>query len=439
MKYQISLKMFVTLAFLLLAGVLVTGYSLLSAHYYRMGMDSVTASNMEETARSYIRLVPSAKRIQFENFRGYRIASSWSHVPLDLKDIFESVPPEPGFSIKREQNNWFNRPNFVYFVYRFQNSNDTLYVIRRGSRATAPPLIGRNAAESRRMLLVISGSIAGLLGITILILLRRVSRPVASLGQWARSLNADNLSEPPPDFSYPELNDLAHLITTSLSSAQESLDREQRFLRHASHELRTPITVMRNNIELLHKIKETTGPKRIAIQEQAIDRMDRASLNMQYLTETLLWLSKKEMQKLPVKQFELNILVEELVEEMTYLLDRKEVQLKLETSPCTVVLPEFPVRIVLGNLIRNAFQHTWEGCITIHQQDHRVVVFNPQLPAGTNQHELGFGLGLQLTTQLTKKLEWQYIDESTPGIHQVSIIFERSCVRAPQSKRKGDR
>ena len=430
MKSQISLKLFVTLAFLLLAVVLVTGYSLLSAHFYRMGMDSVTASSMEEAARNYVKLVPPAKRIQFENFRGYRIASNWNLVPLDLQGAFGAKPPEQGLSIKVKQDNWFDHPKFVYFVYRYQDDNGTLFVTRRGSRATAPPLIGRNAAKSRKMLFAISASIAGLLGITILLLLRRVSRPVGSLGQWARSLNADNLSEAPPDFSYPELNDLARLIRNSLSSVQESLDREHSFLRHASHELRTPITVMRNNIELLHKIKETTGPEQIGLREKSIDRMDRASLNMQYLTETLLWLSRKEMQTLPDKQIQLDSLLEEMVEEMKYLLARKDVELKVETNPCTVFLPEFPVRIVLGNLIRNAFQYTWEGCINIRQQNNCVAVFNPQSPEGADQNELGFGLGLQLTTQLTQKLDWKYVDESTPSTHQVSIIFDSG--HAPQ-------
>ena len=61
-KKQISLKLFVTLAFFLLILVLVAGYSLLSAHYYRMGMHSVTASNMEQVARSYFKLGPPANR-----------------------------------------------------------------------------------------------------------------------------------------------------------------------------------------------------------------------------------------------------------------------------------------------------------------------------------------------------------------------------------------
>jgi signal transduction histidine kinase len=174
---------------------------------------------------------------------------------------------------------------------------------------------------------------------------------------------------------------------------------------------------------LFNKIKDSTDPERIFQVDKVMDRIDRASLNMQYLTETLLWLSRQEMQTLPCKVLELDKLLEELVDEMSYLLDRKEVSLQVDTTPCTTQLPEFPVRIVLGNLIRNAFQHTWEGCISIKQEGSTVIVFNPQSPAGVEQHELGFGLGLQLTIRLTDKLGWKYVDDSTADTHHVSVVL----------------
>jgi signal transduction histidine kinase len=433
MKRQISLKLFVTLAFLSLGVVLVTGYSMLSAYYYRIGMESITASNMEAAAHSYIELVPPARRTPLDNFRGYRIATDWEQIPQTIKEVFRTPPTQPGFTVKEGRNKWFGPPDSIYFVYRYQNNDQTLFVTRQGSKETAPPLIGRNAAESRKMLFVISISIAGVLGGVIMLLLRRVSRPVAALGQWAHSLNADNLSKPLPDFSYPELNDLAGLIRTSLSSVQESLAREHRFLHYASHELRTPITIIRNNIELLRKIKETQDSGYLSQQEKVISRIDRASLNMQYLTETLLWLSRKEMESLPSKSIQLDRMLAQLVEEMEYLLDRKEVKLKLDTSPCTVFLPEFPVQIILGNLIRNAFQYTWEGCISIFQNGNRVIVSNPQSPAGTGQNDVGFGLGLQLTAQLTKKLNWRYVDESTADTHKASITFGCDYVKPTEN------
>lgn len=423
MRQRISLKLFVTLAFLLLAVVLVIGYSLLSAHYYHKGMDSITASNMEEAARSYVNSVPAAKRQKLDRFRGYLVARSWDQMPLDLQTTFVVPPSEPGFSIKGKNSHWFKPPDVMYFVFRYQDGNETLFLCRRGSRATAPPLIGRNAADSRNMLLAISVSIAGVLAVTILLLLRRVSGPVTALGQWARSLDSNNLSQPPPDFSYPELNELAGLIRSSLSSVQESLDHEHSFLRHASHELRTPIAIIRNNVELLHKLENTREPERTLHQAKVIERIDRAGLNMQHLTETLLWLGRNEGEVLAGKQLQLDSVLLQLVEEMMYLLSKKEVELKIETTPCTVFLPEVPTRIVLANLIRNAFQHTWEGRITIHQQGNRVVISNPQAPADSEQQDLGFGLGLQLTSQLTKKLGWIYADESVPSTHRASIIF----------------
>lgn len=423
MKHHISLKLFVTLAFLLLAGVLVTGYSLLSAHYYRMGMKSIMASNMEEAARSYIELVPLAKRNQLNNFRDYQVTANWSQMPLEILNFLAVPPSEQGLTIKGNRSSWLKPPEILCFIYRYQDEGNTLFVSHWGARATAPPIIGHNTAESMKILLAISSAIAGVLGITIFLLLRRVSQPVAALGQWARSLDEDNLSNPPPDFFYPELNDLAGLIKNSLSSVQESLDRERTFLRHASHELRTPISIIRNNVELLHKIEENNAAEKTGQHQKVIGRIDRASLNMQSLTETLLWLSRKEIEKLPGKKLDLGKLPHELVEEMSYLLDRKEIEVKINTNPCTVFLPEFPVRIVLGNLIRNAFQHSWHGCINIHQKGSQITIINPRSPEGADQNDLGFGLGLQLTIQLTNKLGWRYIDESTPATYQTSIIF----------------
>jgi len=166
-----------------------------------------------------------------------------------------------------------------------------------------------------------------------------IAKPVTALAQWARALDSENLSQPPPDFPYPELNELAGLIRTSLSFVQDSLEREHRFLRHASHELRTPIAIIRNNIELLHKLKDQREPERTVQQQKVIDRIDRAGLTMQHLTETLLWLSKDEIVPLAGQKLDLPRLLQELVEEMTYLLSGKEVQLMLTTDPCTIFLP----------------------------------------------------------------------------------------------------
>jgi signal transduction histidine kinase len=145
------------------------------------------------------------------------------------------------------------------------------------------------------------------------------------------------------------------LIQTSLCSVQQSFEREHRFLRHTSHELRTPISIIRNNIELAHKIKNSSDHDWSTKLVQIIDRIDRASLNMQHLTETLLWLSRDALEPLPEQKIDLDPLIRQLADEMRYLLSSKAVELELSTEHCKVTLPEIAARIVLGNLIRNAF------------------------------------------------------------------------------------
>ncbi len=80
-------------------------------------------------------------------------------------------------------------------------------------------------------------------------------------------------------------------------------------------------------------------------------------------------------------------------------------------------------RIVLGNLIRNAFQHTWKGQVIISQQGSQISIINRQFNADIDvaPTELGFGLGLQLTAQLTEKLGWPYQNIANENGHKVIL------------------
>lgn len=430
MKHQVSLKLVVVVAFLSLAVVLVLGYSLLSSHFFHKGLESGAARNMEEITSSYVQSVPYESRNQLNTFSGFSIGRTWEQLPLEIREAFDNVPPSAQipFKVQGEHSKRFGPPDSMAFIFLYidKNSHENLFVGRRTYRDPAPSLLGKNAAEGRRMLFLLSGAIAGIVAVTVLLLLRHVAKPAAALEQWARSLGPNNLNQPPPDFSYPELNNMAALVRSSLSSVQESLDREHRFLRYASHELRTPITIIRNNIELFPMIEKLKGPKRLAQQEKVIERIDRASLNMQHLTETLLWLSRENCEKLSSKPLELHKQIEHLTEEMMYLIDRKDIELDIDTSSCTVSLPEIPTQIVLGNLIRNAFQHSWEGRVTIYQRGSRVEISNTLTAGDKEQKDLGFGLGLQLTAQLAEKLDWLYTDESEHDTHKVSIVFDNN-------------
>ena len=423
MKRKISLKRLVTVSFLLFGGTIVLGYSLLSAHFFIRGMDNIVTGGMENAALTYLANNKSLADDELVNYRGSQLSGSWESQPPEIRQVLAEPPQRSGELVKQDDSHWLNRPDKVYFALKVDLANESVYISRTLSRENVSSLMSRNMADSMRLLLGLSALIALTLMLITWLLMRSISTPVSRLNAWTQSLTPENLSQPAPDFLYPELNQMAKLIQNSLSSVQRSLDREHRFLRYTSHELRTPISVIRNNIELQYKVLQQNSSTLNPMQRDIADRIDRASITMQHLTETLLWLSREDNEKLPESVVEIDKLLLEITEEMRYLLRNKTVELIVETHPYQCSLSAVAARIVLGNLIRNAFQHTWEGQVIISQQGPRISIVNRQFDADMDvaPTELGFGLGLQLTAQLTEKLGWYYQNIANENGHNVML------------------
>lgn len=423
MKRQLSLKVSLALAVLLLGIVIVVGYSLLSVNFFFRGLDSMIAAGMEDTLETYVETVPVAQQQDLHKFSGYSISPRWQQQPQKIQRAFTAPPKAIGRIHKQIIADWFQRPDAVHFVIRLQADNQTFFVSRTITRANASPLIGRQMRENKRLVISVSLAIMATLALIIWLLMRRVSQPVSRLTEWTHQLSPEQLRQSPPDFSYPELNEMAELIRNSLSSVHDTLEREQQFLRYTSHELRTPISVVRNNIELMRKIQQKNGGAPSDKQADIIDRIDRASLTMQHLSETLLWLSREENSSLSAQSFSLDELVNELVSDMRYLLNNKPVQVALSLSPHTLTQSQVATRIVVGNLIRNAFQHTWEGKVEITLSGAELSIVNDLISDEPDNavSEQGFGLGLQLTEQLCDKLGWHYQTAQQAGKHHVQL------------------
>jgi signal transduction histidine kinase len=424
MKKQLSLKLSVALAFLFLGIVIVLAYSAISRHFFILGMDNIVSANMEQAAKSYIDTQPTEKRQHNNEFGGYDISHDWSQQPTIIQQKFNE-PKQANQLYKFIEAPWFSSPDVIHFLISLNINGEDLYISKTVLTAESSKLIGANIKQSKELLFIISSGIIFALALIIWLMLRRVSQPVSQLADWTHSLNSKTLNDAPPDFYYPELNEMASLIRTSLSSAQQSLEREERFLGFASHELRTPISVVRNNIELLAKLKQSSTIEVDPKFDHIIDRIDRASLTMKNLSETLLWLSRDNHDDLSLQSISLDQITEQLVDESRYLLTDKMISVSVAKQLNSIIVqPEHPVRIVLGNLIRNAFQHTQQGEITIIQIDNTITIIN-QHDDGDDyrSNELGFGLGLQLTSQLTEKLGWGYSISNDQKQYKVVISF----------------
>ena len=215
----------------------------------------------------------------------------------------------------------------------------------------------------------------------------------------------------------------------------------QRFLQHASHELRTPLSVMSGNLELLDKLAERQHP--CEAEREAFDRLNRAITNVRQLTETLLWLSRSSETMPTAEPIELHALMRSLVDENRYLLDSKPVEIVVTGDRSRIHVPSAPCRIVLANLIRNAFQYTSSGRVSIDIAHDHITIDNEceaavEEDAPSEDDEFGFGLGLKLVDELCRRLGWGYESSPRGDGRSTTVRFHGSGAQPVNGSDPGD-
>lgn len=430
MKLRPSLRLYFLGAMLFLGVSMAITFSALTVNYFVEGMDSVLRGTMVEVADTEGLEVQNGKPVMLLDFY---VASRWQDLPVDARDNF-SAPPTNMFELNKHivKDELFSPPNAVHFVMVMKTKHEQLLYIYKSYKGDLHARLSDGPGSQFFWIPVFGLGGIVVFALLLIMVMRRVASPVEALRDWAKSLNAESLQQPPPEFKYKELNTLAEIVHNSLNSVQESLDREHEFLRNASHELRTPIAVIRTNVELLNKINSKSPMT--SKQQQVVERIERAGFTMSHLTETLLWLSRDESLSLIPEPVKLDEQIMQTVEDLSYLLRGKSVNVELNTSKWQIELPATACRIVLANLIRNAFQHTHSGVVTISQQQGQVIIRNENddvdstIESDSHTHDLGFGLGLKLTDKLTARFNWPHERLVENSGHKVTVNFNTRTV-----------
>lgn len=151
----------------------------------------------------------------------------------------------------------------------------------------------------------------------------------------------------------------AFLATRAMTPIAAAFERQRRFLADASHELRTPVAVVRARAELLARDADELPP---AVREE-LGRLDRDAAELAALLDQLLDLSRLDAGagKLTLEPVPLADVVDELAEQVRPLATARGVALKATTSPTWARADLSRVRQVLRALVDNALKHTPAG------------------------------------------------------------------------------
>lgn len=248
-------------------------------------------------------------------------------------------------------------------------------------------------------------------------------------------LDLNELRESPDE----EVSSLVKALDQFTDRLELFIERERLFTRDASHELRTPIAVLRSAMELLERRYQVE-------EDKTMGRIYRTLYDMEALIETLLILAREQEQVLPTSRVSLNALVTEEIDTLTLLFQDKALVVKTEeTAILELDAPERVVHILVGNLIRNAFNYTPKGTITVKiwQQGFSVrdsgvgmdeqqvkQVFKPFYRGDKQQEQPnGYGLGMTIVKRLCNRYNWHLSIASELGAGtEVSVHFPKAQI-----------
>jgi len=263
---------------------------------------------------------------------------------------------------------------------------------------------------------------------------RKVIAPVIYLSDQVNKFRPGDLpADLSKDFIDDEVGTLATALDESMKRIEAFVEREHQFTRDASHELRTPVTVIKGAVELLCK---QLNPAEASVL-RPLYRIQRQAANMEKIIEALLWLSREEIPTDLYQTFSTLSLVRDTIEENRKIIADKAIEINLVAEGNPVLnVPEPLIKIALTNLIQNSVRYASKGHITVYVRDDRLLVSDTG--AGINGIELknimkrdvrgigskGFGLGLSIVQRLCDRFGWQFEIESEVGRGTtVQLIF----------------
>lgn len=267
-----------------------------------------------------------------------------------------------------------------------------------------------------------------LLGIAIGWSVDRLVRPLRDMAGSIAGLRPDHTGQRiellPSATS--ELVVIADALNDYLQRNDRFVERERTFVDTTSHELRTPIAVI-------------AGASEIALQEPHLPegargqlvRIRRTSREVEQLISLLLVLAKDPARlSRSADRVALDQLLPEIVADHQHLMRDKDLRLEIELFARGEVIAPLPiVQAAIGNLLRNAIEHSDRGCIRLRlEAPATVVIEDPghgmtpeeisaiyaKLARGAGGRD-GGGIGLELISRLCDHLGWKLDIASDEG------------------------
>ena len=227
-----------------------------------------------------------------------------------------------------------------------------------------------------------------------------------------------------------EFEELSNRFNSMLENIENSVENIKQFSSDASHELKTPLTVIQGEIELC---KSSSKSKEELLH--SLEKIDDEQKNLQEIIKNFLLLSRLDKEVLKHQSCYLDKTLFEMIEKNLNAIEKKSLELKLHIDEdLTVHFDEKYLGIVINNLLSNAIKYTNEGFvkITARKEQSKTVLIIKDTGIGIDSKDLqkiferfyrvdkvrssskdGIGLGLSIVKKICERYETKIDIKST--------------------------
>lgn len=318
----------------------------------------------------------------------------------------------------------------------------------KGYILTAMSLEGSNMVLNnlRQTLLILFPIVLICLFVITRFLAGRSIIPVQIITQTTDRITRNSLNERVPlPQNKDELFTLTSSINELLERMQEALERERQFTADASHQLRTPLSVLKGTLEVLIRKPRTEAEyqEKITYSIKEIDRISSA-------VEQLLILARldKKTAKIAQTPVNLQIVINDILHRFRNDISKKSLAVNsTATEECTITSDPYYMDLILENLLSNAIKYAAENTtidISIFNKKNKIIcqikdfgvvipptdlehIFNPFFRADALNHKSikGNGLGLSIAQKVCDLLNIKIAVSSSAEEGTVfTLVFE---------------
>jgi two-component system sensor histidine kinase GlrK len=214
--------------------------------------------------------------------------------------------------------------------------------------------------EAQQRMFLQSALLLPLTLITILAVTLAIGRPLRHIDRAISELGAGNYSHPIAVSGPLDLERLGRQLEWLRARLLDHAQERNRFLRHMSHELKTPLANIREGTELL---MDGAVGELDTNQREVAGILRENSIKLQRMIENLLSFSAWQTSSvgLETSEFRLRPLVKQVLENQQLTLLSQRVRLDVKVEDVTLVADRGKLRLILDNLLSNAVKYSPKG------------------------------------------------------------------------------